>query len=495
MRNYAGWLERNDRRGSILTTTFFLCMLAALSSLWLIGTLMDHQRTNQRRRDTTRAYFAAEGGIAQIIEWGNNTPGRTLDAGGTSGMFYRDPSTLDFPNLLSSNGTSYQAPTNKLGVFQSTHGYNAGRVDSITLYPPDAGADPMTCLFKALAVGTTPLGTKHRVMAYLNPNPIIENQIILPAGLISMGTAGQNGNGTVHWGESWSKDNFDILNKSQCNHLKVGHADYDQWAKIRTERRILFEDNNTWKVGNGKDVYDITSATPNYDPGAAGSPGASGDYEGAFEINIPPGQLEWPDFLSSYQFFKDQARLHGRYYTTDAAGSIYRDGNLINFDTEFEVVDRSTEPYDLVFIDTINGQPPVANGSNLATVQVSGNSNGLKGVFYVCAHWNQTGSGNPAGILNAETPLILDDRGDADPMNDLHATQSLDKVWLDGVLYSAGVMNMGGNPKVYGTVIAEKGYASGGTPDVYYNWRLRNGLDYNPGNIGFVFRVDLQKNY
>jgi len=55
-------------------------------------------------------------------------------------------------------------------------------------------------------------------------------------------------------------------------------------------------------------------------------------------------------------------------------------------------------------------------------------------------------------------------------------------------------MQFQGQPVVYGALISEGGYLSGGTPDVYYNPRLKDGLQIPIGNVGSVFRITLQQN-
>ena len=329
------------RRGSVLATTFLLCMLAAMPALWLFATMQDHQRTNLRRRDIARAYFAAEAGVNQVLHWGN-FPG-DYDNDTSTGLFYRDQTTGAFPNLESGLASGMiVVPHAKLGSMTSKYGQEVSGVDRITLLKYDAATDPISCLFKVQARGRTPDAVSRRVLAYVRANPLVTTEVKLPAGLISLATAGQGGNGTVHWGESWSSSDFTILNKNQCDHLDNTSGVYDQWAKIRTEGKIVF--NATWKVGNNKDVYDPTSSVANYDPGAAP---ASGDFAGAFETNIPVGQLDWPDLLSEYDTFKTQAIAHGRYYSTDASGNIYRDGvedaaHLVEFDSEFGDANRDT---------------------------------------------------------------------------------------------------------------------------------------------------------
>lgn len=477
MRTPAGYIEIGKPRGSILAVTLFLCMLAAISSIWMVKTLFDHQKTNVRRRDINRAYFAAEAGIAQVLHWGNYPD--DYDSGGTSGLFYRDPNTGNFPNMATVlDAEGYSLSSEKLGSFTSKYDYPVASVKEIVLIGPDAVEDPVDCLFKARSVGQTPSGTERTVLAYINANPLGTTEVILPAALVSMGTAGLGGNARTHWGDSWSKGDFNMLSKSQCNHLDSTSGQYDPWAKYRTEGQIMFP--TTWKSGTGQDIYEETTRTyPGAEP-------ASGNYANAFEQFLPSGTLEWPDFLVQYDTFKELAISHGRYYSTDAAGNIYRDGvedadHLVDFVEEFESEDRASEPYDLVFIDTIDGNPPASDGSNLATVTSSGNTTGLKGVFYICANFSQTGVGTPPTLANAARP---------DGM-----TENLTKIYLDGVLYTAGTVALGGNAGVYGAVVAEHGFVGGGTPDIYYNCALQDGLEIHHGNVGSTFRIVLQENF
>jgi len=476
-----GWSSRT-RKGFILPATILLCLLAATGTLWMIHTLADHQRIDRRGRDLSRAYFAAEAGLAQILHWGNFPD--EYDNGGENGLFYRDQTTGEFPNLAAALAAGeVEIDSDKLEQFDSKYGYEVSSIESLTLVPASV-SDPVSCLFKIRSVGLTPSARTRTILAYLRDNPIGSSYIALPAGLISLGTAGQDGNGVVHWGESWSKQSFDVANKSQLDHLDSTNSSYDHWAKYRTEGQLIF--NSTWKSGSGKDIYQEDTR-----PLPATAP-ASGKYANGFEQFIPSGVLDWPDFLSLYDSFKAQAHAHGRYYSTDASGNVYLDGvedsaHLVDFNDEFGEADRVNSPYDLVFIDTIDGNPPASDGSNLATVQNSGTGIGMKGVFWIGANLTQTGSGNPAALV-AEMP-----DGDTDDTN--NPSESLPKVYLDGVLYTAGWMDLAGNPVVYGSVVAEKGYASGGTPEIYYNYRLKDGLEIPKGNVGSVFTITLQDNY
>lgn len=476
--------SRSPERGSILFTTMILGGVAAVGAIWMISALNAHQKLNQRRQDLERAYFAAEAGVKQVINWGNHI--EDYDTSTTANLFYHvDVGTSrTFPNIasaLAANTTISLNPAKfaKLNSKYTNASFPAGhpvaQVQSILLERAFA-TDPVKCMFKIHSVGITPSGVRREVLAYMNPNPLSTTEIVLPAGIISMASTGMGGNGKVHWGEAWSKDTFAMLNKSQVGYLDASTGSYDPWAKYRAEGILSFP--NTWKSGIGNDIYQETTRRF---PGQAP---ASGSFANGLEQLIPAGVLQWPDLASQYQNFKEQAMIHDRYYTTDAAGNIYHGSvknaaHKVDFSTEFGEADRVNTPYDLVFIDTIDGTPPRTDGSNLASIVNSGTGVGMKGVFWIGANFTQTGAGNPAS-LTCEKPD--------------GTTQAVGKVYLDGVLYSAGWMNLGGNPVIYGSCVAQKGYVSGGTPDVYYNYKLANGLEIPKANIGSVFKVSLQKN-
>ncbi|MFC1601710.1 hypothetical protein ACFL34_05120 [Candidatus Sumerlaeota bacterium] len=478
-----GRRQNNRQRGSILAVTLFLCVLASAAAGYLVLSLIDHQKTDIRRREMASSYFAAQAGIAQVMHWGNIP--EDYDGGGVDGLFYRDLDAEDnepeFPNLARQlAGGEIVIPSGMLREFKSHYDYDGvvSYNSELRIVPPDAANDPAGTLFSVVSEGRTHRGAHRRIVSYMQPNPILSDDLALPAALISLADAAHGGNAKVHWGEAWSKSDFDMFSSSQAGTVDITSVKYDEWVKYRTEGNLLFDP--TWKSGEGDDIFeeDIRQF-----PGAAP---ASGDYALAMEQLIPEGELQWPDLRGQYQTFKDMAKAHGRYYSTDAAGNVYRDGiedaaHLVDFTEEFEKPNRDAEPYDLVFIDTINQQPPADDGSNLAFVECSGDTGGLKGVFWIGANLVQTGTGNPPGLVGAEKPD--------------GTTQDLAKVMLDGVLYASGTINFGGNPVIYGCVVTDGGFNGAGTPDVYYNHRLEDGLELPHGNIGSVFRSLMQDNY
>ncbi len=47
---------------------------------------------------------------------------------------------------------------------------------------------------------------------------------------------------------------------------------------------------------------------------------------------------------------------------------------------------------------------------------------------------------------------------------------------IAGVVYCVGLFDSGGNCTIYGAVVAHKGFAAGGCPNIYYNPDLGNGM-------------------
>jgi hypothetical protein len=347
------------------------------------------------------------------------------------------------------------------------------------LLPPAAG-DPVVCDFKILTTGSTPNGIDKTILAYMTVNPVLS--IKIPAALISFNGVGVNGNAKVHWGESWAKNNIQMQSRNQYSYLATDpNAIWRTEGLIDTWGGITLSGPGTyagWKIDTAVNPDITSSAVYPADMGVAA------DYDGHFYQDVPSNVFDdlggWPNM--DYATFKSLAQLHGRYYSTDASGNIYRDGvetsaNQIDFLTEFGVLDHTTAPYDLVFIDTIDGNPPAADGSNLANIGVNGSSLGMKGIFYIGANFSATGTNNGTGTVVMESP---------------YATSVSDvSIFMNGVMYTAGTCALAGGTNVYGAVIAQNGFSGSGTPDVYYNDDLADGLLIGDGNVGAPFKVVL----
>lgn len=492
-------INTRNNRGAILATALTLVSLVAIGSLLMARSFLDHQRLNNRGRELSRAYYQAEAGVAQTLHWSNYPSDFTY----APTLFERDPSATNtdpfsakFPQIASaisggSNGgftiTEDMMRYMDVGDFYSENGDFIGIIEEIALLGKDNDPKLPDHDFRIRSVGFSSDGLRRTVVAHMKASLIINNpNIALPAALISLDSASGGGNGRVNWGEAWSQSDFEMFNKSQMDYVDSTDVAYDPYAIYRTEGVFDFPPN--WQWGNNKDLFDPTADQP-------GSPPATGNYQDAFYQNVPAGTLEYPDFLSEYQTFKDMATAHGRYYSTDAAGNIYRDGvepgdigydanvHLVgSFTDEFGVTDRDLMAYDNVFIDTIDGNPPDITGSNLSTINIAGTSEGMKGIYYINAHVRVSGVGNPPTLTTAV---------DADG----NPAAGIEGIFLDGVLYTSGQIDMAGNAGVYGSVVTQGGFTGTGTMEIYYNSELATGIPVENGNVGSNLEVAFQTNY
>lgn len=479
-----------SERGSIIVTAFVLTILAAIAAALLSETLLDHQNLNKRRRELWKAFLTAEAGIAQVQHWALYPDEFTVDptlfeqAEDSESEESEDEETglievtmtfeTRYPNLhaeIYGSDSGYvldEATLDQMGVGQFSSQYEAevGTLERIELHAPEA-SDPIACSFKIESTGRSLNGRERRVIGYANINPVLAVRI--PAGLISFENVATSGNARIHWGEAWSYNNMSMQPQNQYSYLSD-----DPKAIWRTMGQID-EWGGGWRVDTATNPDVLTTQD---------DMGVVEPYLGRFLQNQPESAFPapWPEF--DYETFKAMAMSHGRYYTTDAAGQIYRDGiedaeHQVDFLTEFGVMDHASAPYDLIFIDTTDGNPPAENGANLSTISVSGNSLGVKGVFYCCANVDASGVGSPPP-LDVESPY----GGDV----------QLSKIFLHGVMYMAGTADFSGNAGVYGSLIAERGFVGTGTPDIYYNQALGDGLEIDNGNVGGPFKITLQNN-
>ncbi len=474
---------RQERGVAILAFTVVLTVIAAITAVYLSATLMDQSRINDRRRQLWRAFLHAEAGIAQVQHWAMHPDDYTDDTamwayagGGTPAEKYPALATA-----LSNGGfTVSETSLDGMGItgFTTETGWSLGRISQIQILPLD-GTEPATAtgaFFKIVSLGTAANDTIQReVTGYATVTNVVD--IVLPAPLISMTTAGGGGNPKIHWGEGWVKNVFEI----DISPNNLSFALNDPFVVFRSETGMTWA--SSWKVGTTSSNKDIYSGYMAYSANPIGRrpglfPDGQGDWKDKFYSHVPQGVLDWPDLAAEYQTFKDMAISNDRYYTTNASNQLLKDGNVVDFYTEFTVADRANAPMDLAFIDTTDGNPP--NGSNLATISVSGNSAGLKGFLYINANFDASGVGSPPA------------RTTTNPVT--NTSTSLEKIFLDGVIYTAGTIEMSGNAGVYGSIVTEGGFIGQGTPDIYYNTDLADGLDLGGGNLGSPFIIQLHSN-
>lgn len=130
----------------------------------------------------------------------------------------------------------------------------------------------------------------------------------------------------------------------------------------------------------------------------------------------------------------------------------------------------SQVPDRILFVDTVEG---TQNGTLGNIAMNSSDSWFWKGLLYLNANFSTSGGGGFPNVW-----MKNPDQYQADPSG-LSTGQSIANCYMDGILFVAGAMGRTGNASVYGTVIAKGGYGGGGSPDIYYNTRLKDGLFKN----------------
>ncbi len=171
----------------------------------------------------------------------------------------------------------------------------------------------------------------------------------------------------------------------------------------------------------------------------------------------------------TYQAFKDHARRFGAYYVPDSEGRLYKDGAMDPSAalTPAEVFGSKAagDRRGLVFIDTLDQQPPAA--ANLATLVLD--SAYMEGAFYINAHvvLRQEGRGETIPVLSPPTATA------SAPVS--RVPVSLAGVTIRGILHASGTLRVEGPSRVFGAVVAERGLAGGGALEVWYNADLKRG--------------------
>lgn len=534
-------VRANRKIGSIMAVSLIIMSIAAIGSLLMARTTLDQQKLNERRRELSRALYIAESGVEIVRHWGNEPSAFSADVS----MFHinegaglgeinslgfltvREPNLQDqYPNLHSALSTSEmvisKTALEQMGYSQikDDSGRVIGTIEEVRIKVPEAGDPAIPFALKVLSRGRAISGIERTVLAYLRLRPDLEVQI--GAGMISMATGGMQGNAAVHWGEAWMRSDVTSLPSwNNLSHLREGSTGYDPYARYRTLGDFQvpgafstndFTDNINQTNRNSTPLYNGPGALPNQPgffpslttvpvipgPGTSGPENtADGSMTNAFFANVPLGVLGFPDLIHMdrasnsgagdyrvYELFKDFAKANGTYYSWDSLGNLVDGAGTIipDFSDHFEKADRENAPFDAVFIDTLDGNPPYQNGvDNIGEVRISGNSDGYKGFFYLCADVVVSGNGNPTSVLTAEDP-----DGVSAPIS---------KVFLDGVMFTPGKLDVTGNPVTFGAVIAEEGIRGTGTMDVYYDSELKDGLPFEEGHMGSRMQLLRQDNF
>jgi len=394
--------------------------------------------------------------------FGTYNPALTPGAGGSQ------PDLIFDGSLWSAHQTTLDS------VFSDVRAATGGRVRRIVVYNSLSGTSAAT----VRVTGESRSGVSRTVEMELIPigAPGLANSIG------SGGTAGWNGNFRVHWGGVRAVGSVTLANPGKTasqpaalggaidgdsvgggnvgyhNGPPGGYSTWDHWFALKTAGTV----DGFATQADLKDAYG-QSAT------------IWGDNLGPMDSNVTPESVATWDYASLKQLSQEK----GWYYESGTgvnAGKIKgpKTGGVW---TDFKPALANQTGF--MFIDTTNGSPPAADGSNLASFDVAGGW--YTGVSaYVGGNLDFSGLGSGTSTVGQTppwdatcSPPCTSPTDSEDPA--LRQSRTLD-VHIKGAFYSAGTVQGGGNVKSYGAFVALRGYGASGDPEVWYDWGLRDGI-------------------
>lgn len=221
------------------------------------------------------------------------------------------------------------------------------------------------------------------------------------------------------------------------------------------------------------------------------------DPDNAGNIAIGTGALvqNWPGVNSlieaqtnqlqtSETFFRNLAKVNGTYFSYDVATGKYSGSGVFggSWSDVQAKIDRTTllgggtNPYvvpdGVLFIESNS----TAAVDSFPTISVNSSTGFFwRGLMYLKnMSINSSGTGKLADIHMQNPDQFATEPDTAGHLSSLGQTNS--NCYLDGILYTNGMASGTGNTSIYGCVITIGGWNNGGTPYIYYNPRLKNGM-------------------
>ncbi len=505
-----------NRRASILMFATIMLTIAGSSVLLVTQSVTQNIRNIRRAEDRLQAFYIAESGIQHVVDW-YNRPGTAPD------ISYFQPNAED--KWIDDSGNSIitdtlDVDTDSLPVLNlMAPSRSRGRVVELTVSPPrppvnGEGGDPVGTVARVRSVGRTDSGVEAtvEVVLYTNQIPLIGS----PAGLVSRRGAASNGSFDVHWGEIWAQDDLTMVNNAN---KKFSSETDDPWFFARTVGHLRDHQNVEYADGTVQGGY---SSTPIPEFDADGNP-TPNYYIPYLESALKPGQtaaqwrdhenllqhqtLEFPEY--DYDAMKILFLQNGwPIYRTTADGMLITgtdsNGNDIiqSFSDVFSYLTGDdpddldpNAPSHLYFIDTIDGNRPAEDGSNLSTISMGGGGPFFQGYFFIGANVDMDGAGISPTFDCPEIPngMTLCDPAHDDDLSNQFDSRQIDKCRLQGMFYSYGSSEMNGTGSVYGSYYSERGFQGGGTWDIYYDHRIHP--DNLRNRVGSKLSVRLWNTY
>lgn len=465
--------------------TLIMLVVAGVGIVALVQLTTQNVRDVNRSENRLQAFYVAEAGTQHVVDWFNrpdDSPDRDYFSPWPDGNF------LDGQNQSVVQSVLEVEPDFLPAITAGSNGQLGGQVVALIVEPPWVD-DPPATVARVTSVGRSPRGIESTVEIRLMDNRV--PSITSPAAILSREGASSSGQFQVNWGEIWTRDNLDLphpLNQ------KFPNSRDDPWFGARSEANLVRATGNNTNYADGRERGGYSNspieqgAANYYQPFLESTLDRRNnqlrDYENLYQNQE---NLAWPDY--DYDTMKTLAQYHGfPIYRTTAGGDLITGhdgaGNPIvrSFD---EVFDRRTHdgPDDVVpddapplyFIDTIDGNPPRADGANLATIRVQGGGPFFHGNFFIGANIRFGGAGNSPTLNNPRKP-------------DGSLGQAIRSTRLYGMFYTYGQSEFQGQGDIYGSVYAERGFGGGGNWEIFYDHRMQ---DETRTRVGSRLRTQL----
>lgn len=436
-RDHRGRIARDS--GNALIIAIFVMFVMTILGLGLLALTDMESQISDNYRNQTRALYIAQSEVERGVYYFNNPSAFTDTSGVYSG--YTVASVADAqlffePRMVVNSQASYYN-TFDLSQYDDTN--NDGSSDGhdetnpVLFYNRDyseahrAFLDSITpdvtshSYIQEFMVYAAPAGL--RVVATIRATAVVDESertvemMMSPVpslsgtgggfadALASGAGAGWNGNAvSVHWGRvriqtavadignNLSQVPYRTVDAAIDNSSYTGVGGTDRWLRILT-------------------TVEYTGPNSSMDdPTYQSTPSSTGDqnthqYEQP-HVNLFSNQNFTIDFWD-YATAKLLAQQYGTYYTTDASGNIYLngEGSPLSFKSE-----TNAQNVGFVFVDTTNGAPPEGGGGNLATISISGNY-WTEGLFFIAANFYSTGLGNGNSTTVLSPPILQGLRG------------------------------------------------------------------------------------
>ncbi len=471
-----------------------------------------HIGATRRAEDRLQAFYAAEAGIQQVTDWFNrgfNTwleprlpenldgprtndivlygwqDGRFPDTtfqglfapDPISGRFASDSGQSIFAARLEAAGLEYlevdqQYPNYVYNVMDSGR-HLRGRIITLLIEPPvttGTEPDPRGTVARVTAVGTSITGVRSTIEVRIFDNRI--RDLAIPAAIMSRSAASSNGQFNIHWGEVWTRANLELTNLI----TRFPTQTQDPWFYARAQGHLVYP-TGTYADGRyrtGESLVPIESSAPNYYLPyleASLDNQIHRSYYGRENLSQHASNLPWPEY--DYNTIKMLAmRMGWPIYRTTSTGMLLVPNattgaleektfeQVFNDNIDPDSIDGDAFP-PMYFIDTVDGNAPRADGSNMTTLRVTGSGPFFHGYFFVAANMYFGGAGNSPTLNSPERP-------------DGTTGSSIRNCRLSGLLYTYGTGEYQGQGDVYGAVYSERGFLGGGGWDIYFDYRLQN---------------------